>query len=132
MAKRKPRTRAKAPAKPRITKQGGVVVVSQPAAPAYRAVAKRVGKATNSASVQTRIKSAAAGGAVLGFIEKTFGDKIPTLPYIGKKGAVAAAVYFLKPKNKMLQDAGIVAAGLAGYQLVKEGRIDGESDEEYV
>lgn len=125
MAKRKT-TRAKAPAKPRITKQGGVVVVSQPAAQTVRTVAKRVGKATNSANIQTRIKSAAVGGAILGFIEKTFGDKIPSLPYVGRKGAVAAAVYFMKPKNKMLQDAGIVAAGLAGYQLVKENKIDGE------
>lgn len=128
MAKRKTRAvRRTSPPKPRVTKQGGVVVVSQAAAPA-RAVARKIGKATNSASVQTRIKAAALGGAILGFIEKTFGDKIPNMPYVGRKGTVAAAVYFMKPKNKMLQDAGVAAAALSGYQLVKEGKIDGDDD----
>lgn len=67
----------------------------------------------------------AAGGAVLGFVEKHFGTSIPALPLIGRKGAIALAVYLLKPKNSWLQDAGKAAAAISGYELGSTGKVTG-------
>ena len=71
----------------------------------------------------------AGGGFGVGFIEKQFGDKIPTLPLVGRKGAIALAVYFMKPKSGLLQDVGKAAAAIAGYELGKTGVVTGEGDE---
>jgi hypothetical protein len=119
--------------KPRTTvtkKPGGVVVVSQ-SAPLARArgFGRRIAKAASGASLQTRMQGSFVAGAVLGFVEKTFGDKIPSLPLVGRKGAIALGVYFMKPKNKIMQDVGVTAAGLSGYQLGKENKIDGDDDD---
>lgn len=114
----------------KVTKKpGGVVVVSQ-SAPLARAksVGRRIAKAAGGASLQSRMQGAFIAGAVLGFVERTFGDKIPNLPIVGRKGAVSLAVYFMKPKHKILQDVGVTAAGLSGYQLGKENKIDGDDD----
>ena len=70
------------------------------------------------------------GGAGVGLVEKYFGDKIPTLPVVGRKGAVALAVYFFKPKSKLVQDIGVAAAAMSGYEFVKDGKISGD-DEDY-
>lgn len=65
-------------------------------------------------------------GFAYGLIEKSVGDKIPTLPMLGKAGTIAVAIHFLGKGNPTLQQAGEFAAGLAGYQLGKDGKIDGE------
>jgi len=72
----------------------------------------------------------AAGGAVFGYIEKTWGDKIPTLPMIGKAGTVAVAAYFVSKRGGMpiARDVAIAAAAIAGYQLGKEGKVSGDDD----
>lgn len=70
----------------------------------------------------------AIGGAAVGIVEKMFGDKIPSVPYVGRKGAIALAVYFMKPKSGLIRDIGIAAAALSGYQFAKENKIDGEDD----
>jgi hypothetical protein len=71
----------------------------------------------------------AIGGAALGFLEKTF-PNIPTVPLIGKKGTVAIVAYFLHKRGgfggHLVRDIGLAAAVLAGYQLGKEGRVDGD------
>lgn len=125
-----------------VRRSGGVVVV-QPSAPparrrssgmtrvrsAGRSIRRRVsGAFSGSASIKKRITGSAMGGFGVGFIEKTFGDKIPTLPYVGRKGAIALAVYFLEPKSEILRDVGIAAGALAGYELAKEGSISGDDD----
>jgi len=66
----------------------------------------------------------AIGGFAVGYIEKQF-PNLPTLPVVGKKGAIAVAVYFLKPKNKILRDIGFAAACLAGYEFGTTGKISG-------
>lgn len=66
------------------------------------------------------------GGFGVGFLEKTFGDKIPTLPVVGKKGAIAiAAYYFADSKRGWVEDVGIAAAALAGYEFGTTGKITG-------
>jgi len=66
------------------------------------------------------------GGFGVGIVEKMFGDKLPTLPLIGRKGAIALAVYFLEPKTKLLQDIGLAAAALSGYEFAKTGSVSGD------
>lgn len=77
------------------------------------------------ATLSNTMVGLAAGGAVLGFVEKHFGDKIPHLPLIGRKGAIALAVYLLKPKNAWIQDAGKAAAAISGYELGTTGKVTG-------
>jgi len=62
---------------------------------------------------------------VLGFITKTF-PTLPTVPLLGRAGTIALAVYFLKPKMGLLQDAGIAAAAIAGNELAAKGSISGD------
>jgi len=73
----------------------------------------------------------AMGGFALGFIENwmntsPMGMKIPTIPMLGRKGTIAAAIYFLEPKTKILQDAGVAAAAIAGHELGSTGAISGD------
>ncbi len=74
----------------------------------------------------------AIGGFGVGFIEKTWGDKIPAVPYIGRKGAIALAIYFWNPKSTIAKDIGVAAAVLSGYELARDGSISGEDwDDQY-
>lgn len=68
----------------------------------------------------------AVGGFGVGFIEKTWGAQIPSLPWVGRKGAVALAIYFLNPKSKELRSVGVAAAAISGYELGSQGKISGE------
>ena len=78
------------------------------------------------------MQGAALGGFGVGIVEKTFGDKLPSLPYVGRKGAIALAVYFLQPKTKLLQDVGLAAAALSGYEFAKDGKVSGVGyDDDY-
>jgi len=78
--------------------------------------------------VQKRIQGVAVGGLAYGLIVKNF-PSLPRLPGIGRSGTVALAVYFLKPKNKILQDVGIAAAAIAGYSFGETGTVSGDGDE---
>lgn len=80
---------------------------------------------SSSVSLEKRISGGAAGGFLYGFVEKNFGDKIPTIPAIGKSGSIALAIYFLKPKNEHLRDIGFAAATIAGYSFAKTGTVSG-------
>lgn len=71
-----------------------------------------------------------AGGLAVGWVEKHYGAQIPTLPLVGKKGALALAIYFLKPTNKWIRAAGIAAAAISGYELGTTGHVTGEDDDE--
>jgi hypothetical protein len=66
----------------------------------------------------------AVGGFAVGFIEKTF-PNLPTLPIVGKKGAIAIAAYFLRGKHPIVQDVGMAAAAISGYELGHAGKISG-------
>lgn len=68
----------------------------------------------------------AMGGFAYGFLEKQFGAQIPSLPLVGKSGAVAIACYFLSPRMKILRDVGIAASAIAGYSFGKTGVVSGD------
>jgi hypothetical protein len=134
MAKSRSRTR---------TRSGGTnVVVVEPPAPIARrrrssgAVKKRGGGRrrggfrTPQYTTTNAMLTVGAGGLAIGWIEKHYGDTIPTLPFVGKKGAVALAIHFFKPKNKWIQAAGIAAAAISGYELGTVGHVTGEDDDE--
>lgn len=70
----------------------------------------------------------AMGGFAYGFIEKQWGNQIPSLPVIGKSGAIALACYFFAPRHPIIKDVGIAAAAIAGYSFGKTGTISGEYD----
>ena len=72
----------------------------------------------------------AMGGFAYGFVEKTWGPQIPSLPFIGKSGAVALACYFLSPRHPLIKDVGIAAAAIAGYSFGKTGTVSGDEYDE--
>jgi hypothetical protein len=72
---------------------------------------------------------AGVGGFAVGFIEKNWGDKIPSIPIVGRKGAIALAAYWLAPKHALIVDVGIAAAALSGYEFAKEGHVTGDDDD---
>ncbi len=80
------------------------------------------------ALTQQRLISLALGGAVFGFIEKSFGAQLPTLPVVGRAGTITlAAYYFSKGKSGgILRDVATAGAVLAGYQIGSTGKISGD------
>jgi hypothetical protein len=81
------------------------------------------------ASTGRTMMGAAIGGAVFGFVEKSF-PTLPTLPFLGRAGTVALVCYFLNKKGGMggsiIRDTGLAAASIAGYELGKDGKISGD------
>lgn len=127
MAKRKTR-RAAAPrvsVKRAPARSGAVVVVRETAGRIGRRVGRHRASGAEGTGLQKRMQRGAMGGFGVGMVEKHFGAQLPSIPYVGKKGAIALGVYFFKPKQPLLQDIGVAAATLAGYQFGKEGRVDG-------
>jgi hypothetical protein len=72
-----------------------------------------------------RVIGYAVGGFAVGFIEKSF-PQLPTLPLVGKKGAIAIAAYFLRGKHPIIQDIGMAAAAISGYELGSTGKVSGD------
>lgn len=69
----------------------------------------------------------ALGGAALGFIEKSFGAQLPSVPLIGRKGTIALGAYYMgKGKGGLWRDIAIAGAVLAGYELGSTGKVSGE------
>lgn len=71
-----------------------------------------------------------AGGAAYGWIEKNYGDKIPTVPILGKAGTVALVAGELAKRRilgggELMRDIAIAAAAIAGYQIGQAGKISG-------
>jgi uncharacterized membrane protein YccC len=76
------------------------------------------------------IIGAAIGGAVYGFVAKSF-PQLPSMPILGKSGTVACLCYFVGGRSPLIRDIGIAAASIAGYSLATQGKIEGDSDELY-
>ncbi len=80
-------------------------------------------------NLQKTMTGAAVGGFLIGFIEKQF-PTLPTLPIVGKKGAIAFAAYVIAGKGGQIgniaRDVATVAAGIAGYEYGSTGKVSGE------
>lgn len=70
----------------------------------------------------------AVGGFAVGFIEKSF-PNLPSLPIVGKKGAIAIAAYMLRGHSPILTDVALSAAAISGYQLGSTGTVTGDDDD---
>jgi hypothetical protein len=70
------------------------------------------------------------GGAVAGFADKQFGDKLPTIPLIGRKGVLAIALFFVAKNvhSPIVRDAALASAAISGYELGFSGHISGHMD----
>jgi len=78
--------------------------------------------------------SGAIGGAVYGFLEKSF-PSFPTIPMLGRAGTIAVVGHFLSKRGGMgakgiVRDVTFAAAVIAGYELGRDGKISGDVDGE--
>lgn len=106
-------------------KTSGPIVVRVPS-PRSPAKSKGKGKAKHhrQPNLQARMLAHAVGGAILGFIDKSF-PNLPTVPLLGRAGSIAALAYFFGAKHKIAQDVALAGSSVAGYELGKEGKISG-------
>jgi len=132
MARRRTATRT-------ATRAGGEIVVVNAAQPIARrsgggggrrrrTASKRRTKSSgggSGGSIEKRLQNTALGGLAFGLLVKNF-PNLPTLPGVGRSGTVALAIYFLKPKNKLLQDLGVASAAIAGYTFGETGTVAGD------
>jgi hypothetical protein len=82
------------------------------------------GGATGAMSMQ-RSGALALGGFVYGYIEKNV-PQVPTLPLIGKSGAIALIAYFMGGKSPgIIADVGNAASVIAGYSFGATGKVSG-------
>lgn len=73
----------------------------------------------------TKSGGLALGGFIYGYIEKNV-PQVPTLPLIGKSGAIALIAYFMGGKNPgIIADIGNAASVIAGYSFGSTGRVSG-------
>jgi len=66
------------------------------------------------------------GGFLVGILDKQ-GTNIPTVPMLGRAGTLALGLHFLgrQFKSKMVNNAALAAAAIAGYELGRDGSISG-------
>ncbi len=134
MAKRKTQTQSRAIVV-RERAPAPIIKVSAPrAAPVKKGKRRRhhggggggrsIGSATGAMSA-TKSGSLALGGFIYGYIEKNV-PQVPTLPLIGKSGAIALIAYFMGGKNPgIIADIGNAASVIAGYSFGSTGRVSG-------
>lgn len=95
--------------------------------------ARRAGRAIRRAvgGLQYNEKSllmVGAGGLAIGFLEDQFGDMLPDIPFVGRKGALTVGLYLLGKQGiggQYVKDAALAGAAICGYQLGKEGEVSG-------
>lgn len=86
---------------------------------------KGIGGGATGAMSATRSGALALGGFIYGYIEKNV-PQFPTLPVVGKSGAIALAAYFLGGKQAgLIADVGNAASVIAGYSFGATGKVSG-------
>lgn len=108
--------------------------ISVPRAPALKSKRRRshsrshgghAGSATGAMSMK-KSGSLALGGFLYGIIEKNFGAQLPSLPVVGKTGAIALGCYFFGGKQPgIVADIGNAASVIAGYSFGSTGKVSG-------
>lgn len=71
---------------------------------------------------------AAITAAVLGMAEKSgVLDKLPEVPFVGRKGALALITYYWARHGggQIARDVCLVTSALVGYEFGKEGTVTG-------
>jgi hypothetical protein len=113
-----------------------IIRMSAPRAPAKKAPKRRrrsgghsrsgsFGGCATGSMTPTRSGSLALGGFIYGYIEKNV-PQVPTLPIIGKSGAIALIAYFMGGKSPgIIADVGNAASVIAGYSFGSTGRVSG-------
>lgn len=90
---------------------------------------KGIGGGATGAMSATRSGALALGGFIYGYIEKNV-PQFPTLPVVGKSGAIALAAYFLGGKQAgLIADVGNAASVIAGYSFGATGKVSGVADQ---
>jgi len=115
---------------PQTRPSSPIIKVSVPrAAPVARRPKRHHRRKGASSGSGRSIVTFAIGGAAVGFIEKQ-NLPIPTIPMLGKKGTIAVLAYFWAKNGgpKIMWDIALAGAVLSGYQLAKDGRIDGDDE----
>jgi len=112
-----------------------IVRVSMPRAakPAKRRKGgHRKGNSGGPFNLGTTLGGAAVAAGMVGLAESTgLIDKLPAIPIVGRKGALAVLAYLWAKHGgggQMARDVAIAAATLAAYQLGKDKKIDGDVD----
>lgn len=122
------RSRARTALVRAVPMRAPVIRVSAPRAPSRRTRHRRHHSVGTGKVNQKTMMAAALGGAVLGYIDKTF-TNIPTVPILGRAGTIAVAAYFLSGRGGLgtiARDVALAGAAVAGYELGKEGHVSGE------
>lgn len=75
------------------------------------------------------IVAVAVAAAIIGFAESSgIVNKLPSIPVVGRKGAVAIGAYYWSKHGggSIARDVCVAAAALSGYELATKGSISGE------
>jgi len=84
-----------------------------------------IGGGATGAMSMSRSGALALGGFVYGYIEKNV-PQVPTLPIVGKSGAIALIAYFMGGKSPgLIADVGNAASVIAGYSFGSTGKVSG-------
>jgi hypothetical protein len=86
---------------------------------------KGIGGGATGAMSMTRSGALALGGFIYGYIEKNV-PQVPSLPLVGKSGAIALISYFMGGKSPgIIADVGNAASVIAGYSFGATGKVSG-------
>jgi len=109
-----------------------VIRIQTPRAPSSSPKRRRGSRRRGHASTAltgSHVLGIGLGGAIIGFVEKSFGASIPAIPIVGRKGAITLLAYFAA-RNRMggafVRDAAIAGAAICGYELGKDGKVSGD------
>lgn len=119
---------------PAPTRQPAQIIQIRPNAPRapVRTKAKHTKHRRKSSSGGISPIKGAIGGAVYGFLEKSF-PNFPTIPMLGRAGTIAVVGHFLMKRggvagtsSGILRDVTFAAAVIAGHELGRDGKISGD------
>lgn len=109
-----------------------VIRISTPK-PAKAPRRRSSGGAGGAQSHQKNLVGVIVGAGLIGMLKKSGTlDKIPSLPVVGRIGALAIGAHFWAKNGggALARDVSLAAGAIAAYQMGSNGSIDGEDDED--